>query len=182
MKTETVLLSSVLFSLHVIISHAFHSSKSTIGINSSTFLEQEYRPQNNRLQSTSLECQILGMNCATPTDFSFSWKGFARRGGDTDVHCHGWGITFYEGRGIRSFHDPNPACDSPIADLVENYPMKTYNMVSRKEKVILYLVSFFNSSCSSIMLDGTYSLCYPRRSLSRECAPIYKRDVGDTIL
>ena len=28
-----------------------------------------------------------GMNCATLTDFSFSFRGFARRGGDTDGKC-----------------------------------------------------------------------------------------------
>ena len=33
----------------------------------------------------------MGMNCAALTDFTFSFRGFARRGGDTDVHSHGWG-------------------------------------------------------------------------------------------
>ena len=92
---------------------------------SSSFMKQKYMPS-----KTLLGCQLLGMNCATPTDFTFSWKGFARRGGDTDVHCHGWGITFYEGRGIRAFHDPSPACSSPIAELVSNHPMRTYNMMA----------------------------------------------------
>lgn len=36
-------------------------------------------------------CQLMGMNCAALTDFTFSFRGFARRGGDTDVHSHGWG-------------------------------------------------------------------------------------------
>ena len=91
-------------------------------------------PQSSSLvrstSGTALGCQLLGMNCANPTDFTFSWKGFACRGGDTDVHCHGWGITFYEGRGIRAFHDPEPASSSPIAELVSNYPMKTHNMIA----------------------------------------------------
>ncbi|MBN9401550.1 MAG: class II glutamine amidotransferase, partial [Burkholderiales bacterium] len=26
-------------------------------------------------------CQLLGMNCATPTDITFSFAGFAARGG-----------------------------------------------------------------------------------------------------
>ena len=97
-----------------------------LGINQvSSFLKQEYRPSN-----TALGCQLLGMNAANPTDFTFSWKGFARRGGDTDVHCHGWGIAFYEGRGVRAFHDPEPASSSPIAALVSSYPMKTHNMIA----------------------------------------------------
>lgn len=79
---------------------------------------------------TALYCQLLGMNCATPTDFTFSWTGFSKRGGETDVHCHGWGVIFYEGRGIRAFHDSSPASSSPIAQLVSQYPMRTLNMMA----------------------------------------------------
>jgi len=80
--------------------------------------------------STSLQCQLLGMNCAEPTDFTFSFKGFKMRGGETDVHCHGWGLVLYEGRGIRAFHDPEPCSSSPIAELVSNHSMRTLNMIS----------------------------------------------------
>mmetsp|Transcript_6240 Transcript_6240/g.7268 ORF Transcript_6240/g.7268 Transcript_6240/m.7268 type:complete len:420 (+) Transcript_6240:54-1313(+) len=80
--------------------------------------------------STLLLCQLLGMNCATPTDFTFSFKGFSLRGGNTDIHGHGWGIAFYEGRGLRAFHDPEPCSSSPIAELVSNYPLRTYNMMA----------------------------------------------------
>ena len=83
-----------------------------------------------RPTSTALPCQLLGMNCRTPTDFSFSFRGFARRGGDTDVHSDGWGLAIYEGRGVRTFHDPSPAADSPIAAFVGAYPVKTYNMMA----------------------------------------------------
>ena len=44
-------------------------------------------------------CQLLGMNCNTPTDVTFSFAGFAQRGGRTDHHADGWGIAFFEGRG-----------------------------------------------------------------------------------
>jgi hypothetical protein len=30
-------------------------------------------------------CQLLGMNCNTPTDVTFSFTGFAQRGGRTDL-------------------------------------------------------------------------------------------------
>uniref|UniRef100_A0A7S3PDV2 Glutamine amidotransferase type-2 domain-containing protein n=1 Tax=Amphora coffeiformis TaxID=265554 RepID=A0A7S3PDV2_9STRA len=75
-------------------------------------------------------CQLLGMNCAAPTDFSFSLKGFCRRGGATDKHSHGWGTAIYEGRGLRCFHDTLPACKSPIAELIQNYSIRTYNMMA----------------------------------------------------
>lgn len=70
------------------------------------------------------------MNCATPTDFTFSLKGFCQRGGATDIHGDGWGVAFYEGKGIRQFHDSSPACSSPMANFLESNPVRTYNMMS----------------------------------------------------
>jgi glutamine amidotransferase len=43
-------------------------------------------------------CQLLGMNCNTPTDILFSFEGFHRRGGLTDHHADGWGIAFLRAR------------------------------------------------------------------------------------
>jgi len=43
-------------------------------------------------------CQLLGMNCATPTDVTFSFTGFAARGGVTDHHSDGFGVAFFETR------------------------------------------------------------------------------------
>jgi len=73
------------------------------------------------------------MNCAEPTDFRFSFRGFRQRGGDTDKHSHGWGLAIYEGKGggLRTFLDTLPASESPIAELVvARYPIKTYNCMA----------------------------------------------------
>ncbi len=43
-------------------------------------------------------CQLLGMNCNTPTDIVFSFEGFRRRAGITDCHSDGFGIAFFEGK------------------------------------------------------------------------------------
>ena len=75
-------------------------------------------------------CQLLGMNCATPTDFNFSFRGFAKRGGETDKHEHGFGVAIYEGRGLRTFHDTLPAAKSSVATFVANYPIQTLNMMA----------------------------------------------------
>ena len=75
-------------------------------------------------------CQILGMNAARPTDFTFSFKGFARRGGDTDKHNDGWGLGVYQGNGLRTFIDPSPSSSSPIATLLTGLPIKTHNMIA----------------------------------------------------
>jgi hypothetical protein len=44
--------------------------------------------------NTLYMCWLLGMNCARPTDFTFSFKGFAQRGGITYNHSDGWGLAF----------------------------------------------------------------------------------------
>jgi predicted glutamine amidotransferase len=70
------------------------------------------------------------MNCATPTDFVFSLKGFCERGGNTDIHSDGWGVAFYEGKGLRQFHDVEAASTSPMATFLSNHPIRTLNMMS----------------------------------------------------
>ena len=79
-------------------------------------------------------CQLLGMNCNTPTDVTFSFTGFAQRGGRTDHHADGWGIAFFEGRGLRHFVDHQPASQSPVAELIRNYPIKSRNVIAHIRK------------------------------------------------
>mmetsp|Transcript_10339 Transcript_10339/g.30249 ORF Transcript_10339/g.30249 Transcript_10339/m.30249 type:complete len:415 (+) Transcript_10339:242-1486(+) len=95
-----------------------------------TFTKSIDRTITSTIARTALACQLLGMNCATPTDFTFSLKGFCKRGGETDIHSDGWGVAFYEGKGIRQFHDSSPACSSPMANFLESNPIRTYNMMS----------------------------------------------------
>ncbi len=79
-------------------------------------------------------CQLLGMNCNVPTDICFSFTGFQARGGLTDDHKDGWGITFFEGKGVRQFLDPSPSSHSPIADFVRTYPIKSMNVIAHIRK------------------------------------------------
>ncbi len=79
-------------------------------------------------------CQLLGMNCNVPTDIVFSFSGFQARGGLTDVHKDGWGIAFFEGKGVRQFLDPLPSAHYPVAELVRNYPIKSKNVVAHIRK------------------------------------------------
>ena len=58
-------------------------------------------------------CELLGMSANVPTDIVFSFTGLMQRGGRTGPHKDGWGVAFYEGRGVRLFQDPAPGCDSP---------------------------------------------------------------------
>lgn len=79
-------------------------------------------------------CQLLGMNCNVPTDICFSFTGFQARGGATDVHRDGWGIAFFEDKGVRLFLDPQPSCDSPVAELVRRYPIRSLNVIAHIRK------------------------------------------------
>jgi len=79
-------------------------------------------------------CQLLGMNCNVPTDICFSFTGFQARGGITDEHQDGWGIAFFEGKGVRQFLDSNASAHSPIAELVRNYPIKSKTVISHIRK------------------------------------------------
>lgn len=79
-------------------------------------------------------CQLLGMNCATPTDITFSFSGFAARGGKTGHHADGWGIAFFEDKACRLFIDHESASTSPIAQLVKNYPIKSRNVIAHIRK------------------------------------------------
>lgn len=99
-------------------------------------------------------CQLLGMNCNTPTDIGFSFAGFRQRGGNTDHHSDGFGIAFFErGQpvpktsetnpnqneefpkvGLRIFHDDKPSHISPVADLINHYPIKAMNVIAHIRK------------------------------------------------
>ncbi len=74
------------------------------------------------------------MNCNVPTDIVFSFTGFAQRGGRTDTHHDGWGIAFFEGAGVRHFVDHQAAVDSPVAELIKRYPIKSQNVIAHIRK------------------------------------------------
>ncbi|MCL7462626.1 class II glutamine amidotransferase [Pseudomonas sp. NW5] len=70
-------------------------------------------------------CELLGMSANVPTDIVFSFTGLMQRGGRTGPHRDGWGIGFYEGRGLRIFQDPRASSESEVAQLVQRYPIKS---------------------------------------------------------
>lgn len=76
-------------------------------------------------------CQLLGMNANTPTDVMFSFTGLATR---ADEHKDGFGIAFFEDKGLRLFVDPQSALDSPVAEMVRRYPIKSDNVIAHIRK------------------------------------------------
>lgn len=75
-------------------------------------------------------CQLLGMNCKGSAAITFSFTGFAERGGRTAGHVDGWGIAFYDRSGCRAFHDDLPASESPLAAFLRSYPIRSRVMIS----------------------------------------------------
>lgn len=74
-------------------------------------------------------CELLGMSANTPTDLCFSFKGLTQRGGATGPHRDGWGVAFYDGTGVREFKDATASATSPIAKLLQNYPIRSETAV-----------------------------------------------------
>jgi len=101
-------------------------------------------------------CQLLGMNCNVPTDICFSFEGFQARGGLTDVHRDGWGIAFFEGPGCRVFLDVQPSAQSPVAELVRGYPIRSKNVIAHIRKATQGRVALENTHPFQRELWGRY--------------------------
>lgn len=89
-------------------------------------------------------CQLLGMNCNTPTDIMFSFTGFAKRGGLTDHHADGFGIAFFEGSGVRTFVDYQSAVTSPVAELIKKSPIQSKHVIAHIRKATQGRVTLAN--------------------------------------
>jgi glutamine amidotransferase len=96
------------------------------------------------------------MNCNVPTDICFSFAGFQARGGVTDHHRDGWGIAFFEGRGVRVFLDPQPSANSPVAELVRGYPIRSLNVIAHIRKATQGEVRLDNTHPFQRELWGQY--------------------------
>ena len=142
-------------------------------------------------------CQLLGMNCNAPTDVTFSFRGFAQRGGHTDQHSDGWGIAFFEGlaesderedlgqtcdKGLRHFVDHQPASLSPVAELISRYPIKSRNVIAHIRKATQGRVALENCHPFVRELWGRYWVFAHNGDL-KDFAPRLHgsfRPVGDT--
>jgi len=98
-------------------------------------------------------CQLLGMNANTPTDVCFSFAGLAQR---ADEHKDGFGIAFFEDRGLRYFVDHHSARVSPVAELVTRYPIKSDNVIAHIRKATQGRVALENTHPFVRELWGRY--------------------------
>ena len=74
-------------------------------------------------------CQLLGISSTAPTPvFSSSLLSpFVQRGGNTDIHSHGWGVAYYnycnkkKKLRLKTFRDASPAAtSSKVQDMLKN--------------------------------------------------------------
>ncbi|NLZ79708.1 MAG: class II glutamine amidotransferase [Gammaproteobacteria bacterium] len=126
-------------------------------------------------------CELLGMSANVPTDVVFSFTGLMQRGGHTGPHRDGWGIGFYEGRGLRLFQDPLASADSEIARLVQRYPIKSETVIGHIRQANVGAVSLANTHPFMREMWGR-NWCFAHNGQLADFAPqlgMYQ-PVGDT--
>ena len=124
-------------------------------------------------------CQLLGMNCNTPTDIMFSFTGFATR---AEEHKDGFGVAFFEDRGVRCFVDHHSARESPLAEMIRSYPIKSDNVIAHIRKATQGLVALENSHPFVRELWGRYWVFAHNGDLKGFAPRLHAafRPVGDT--
>jgi len=98
-------------------------------------------------------CQLLGMNANTPTDVVFSFTGFSTR---AEEHKDGFGIAFFEGRGVRLMVDAQSAQHSPVAEMVRRLPIRSGNVIAHIRKATQGRVALENTHPFVRELWGRY--------------------------
>lgn len=98
-------------------------------------------------------CQLLGMNANTPTDVMFSFTGLACR---AEEHKDGFGVGFFEDKGVRLFVDHHSARQSPVAELVKGYPIHSENVIAHIRKATQGRVALENTHPFQRELWGRY--------------------------
>jgi len=93
------------------------------------------------------------MNANTPTDVMFSFAGLATR---ADEHKDGFGIAFFEDRGLRLFVDHHSARVSPVAEMVKRYPIRSDNVIAHIRKATQGRVALENCHPFQRELWGRY--------------------------
>ncbi len=124
-------------------------------------------------------CELLGMNANTPTDVMFSFAGLARRASE---HRDGFGVAFFEDKGLRLFVDPASAVDSPVAQMITRYPIKSRHVVAHIRKATQGRVALENTHPFVRELWGRYWVFAHNGNLEGFTPRLHGhfRPVGDT--
>jgi predicted glutamine amidotransferase len=126
-------------------------------------------------------CELLGMSANVPTDIVFSFTGLMQRGGRTGPHRDGWGIGFYEGRGLRLFQEPRASSESEVAQMVQRYPIKSEVVIGHVRQANVGRVCLANTHPFVRELWGR-NWCFAHNGQLADFrpAPGFYQAVGDT--
>jgi len=124
-------------------------------------------------------CQLLGMNANTPTDVMFSFTGLATRATE---HKDGFGIAFFEDRGLRLLVDHHGARHSPVAEMVKGYPIRSDNVIAHIRKATQGRIALENTHPFVRELWGRYWVFAHNGDLKQFRPRLHShfRPVGDT--
>jgi glutamine amidotransferase len=124
-------------------------------------------------------CQLLGMNANVPTDLMFSFTGLATR---AEEHRDGFGVTFFENRGVRHLIDHEGARTSPVAQMLQRLPVKSTNVIAHIRKATQGRVALENTHPFVRELWGRYWVFAHNGDLQGFRPPLHGafRPVGDT--
>jgi len=91
-------------------------------------------------------CELLALSANTPTDMQFSFRGLARRGGDTSVHGDGWGLASFDpaGGALTIYREEAPAAFSPVAAQLAELDLKALYSLAHIRKATQGLVALEN--------------------------------------
>lgn len=126
-------------------------------------------------------CELLAMSANTPTDLCFSFTGLTRRGGDTGPHRDGWGVAFYEGKGVRAFHESGASASSRIAEVVQTHPIKSEVAICHIRQANVGSVCLANTHPFIRELWGQYwTFAHNGQLVGFRAEPGFYEPVGDT--
>ncbi|MDX1756284.1 MAG: class II glutamine amidotransferase [Marinobacter sp.] len=126
-------------------------------------------------------CELLAMSANTPTDLCFSFTGLTRRGGATGPHRDGWGVAFYEGKGVRVFLESGASASSRIAEVVQTHPIKSEVAVCHIRQANVGEVCLANTHPFVRELWGQYwTFAHNGQLQGFRPSPGFYQPVGDT--
>lgn len=75
-------------------------------------------------------CELMGMSVNVLIDICFSFVGLIKWGGEIGLYKDGWGIVFYEGKGVCEFKDVDVSSMLELVYFVRCFFIKSYVVIS----------------------------------------------------
>ena len=104
------------------------------------------------LDAADCTAKLAGLDAVTHVVFA-AWTPRATR---AEEHQDGFGIAFFEGAGLRLFVDAQSARHSPVAELVQHYPIRSNHVIAHIRKATQGRVALENTHPFVRELWGRY--------------------------